>query len=318
MSRTSVRNGNGSRSGSTTKYDAHHKVLSQAYGALADLRRELSDTKATVSERQELLRSFSACPDSQRAWLILEDYFEKLSLSRKDFPATEWWPRLLAARGNARIEEVAFLFLRAKRPLPTELQAHANLDRFTAVEQAEQEQKLVKELENWLFPPTPVHLDGPRASLRVVCQAHPDEEIAARHRLAVQFHLSRPRTGEKIRTLSEISELVTRAAHEQEQFPPSDWEFILWLAEAHESRKDGNDTLLLSDSELLHWLTRWGHTSRLELAGSQKPLTFHGEVAELKPHLANGDSELAFTHRLALPGGKAVPLANVQFFTNRP
>ena len=318
MSRASVRNGNGSRSGSTTKYDAHHKVLSQAYGALADLRRELSDTKATVSEREELLRSFSVCPDSQRAWLILEDYFEKLSLSRKDFPATEWWPRLLAARGNARIEEVAFLFLRAKRPLPTELQPHANLDRFTAVEQAEQEQKLVKELENWLFPPMPAHLDGPRASLRVVCQAHPDEEIAARHRLAVQFYLSRPRTGEKIRTLSEIAELVTRAAHEQEQFPPADWEFILWLAEAHQSRKDGNDTLLLSDSELLHWLTRWGHTSRLELAGGQKSVTFHGEVAELKPHLANDDRELAFTHQLALPGGKTVSLSDVQFFTNRP
>jgi hypothetical protein len=28
-----------------TKYDAHHKVLSQTYGAFADLRRELSDSK---------------------------------------------------------------------------------------------------------------------------------------------------------------------------------------------------------------------------------------------------------------------------------
>ena len=86
MPRTSSRNGNGARAGAT-KYDAHHKVLSQTYGAFADLRRELSDSKTTVGERDELLRGFSVCPDSQRAWLLLEDYFEKLSLSRRDFPA---------------------------------------------------------------------------------------------------------------------------------------------------------------------------------------------------------------------------------------
>ena len=45
----------------------------------------------------------------QRAWLLLEDYFEKLSLSRKDFPTTDWWPRLLATQGAGRLEEMAFL-----------------------------------------------------------------------------------------------------------------------------------------------------------------------------------------------------------------
>src|SRR5436190_12757732 len=98
MARTLIRSRNTSRAGST-KYDAHQKVLSQTYGALADLRRELSDSKTAVSEREELLKSFSLCADSQRAWLLLEDYFEKLSLSRKDFPATDWWPRLLNAQG---------------------------------------------------------------------------------------------------------------------------------------------------------------------------------------------------------------------------
>ena len=86
----------------TTKYDAHHKVLSQTYGAFADLRRELSDSKATVNGREDILKSFATCPDSQRSWLLLEDYFEKLSLSRRDFPDTHWWPRLLNAQGNAR------------------------------------------------------------------------------------------------------------------------------------------------------------------------------------------------------------------------
>src|SRR5512141_2716123 len=121
MARALVRNGNGLRSAQASKYDAHNTVLSKTYGALADLRRELADSKAAVTEREELLRSFAACGDSQRAWLLLEDYFEKLSLSRKDFPSTDWWPQLLAAQGTARLEEMAFLFLRAQRSLPTEL-----------------------------------------------------------------------------------------------------------------------------------------------------------------------------------------------------
>src|SRR5215475_13246824 len=105
MARTSVKNGNGARSTGASKYDAHNTVLSQTYGVLADLRRELSDSKAAVNEREDILRSFGTCPDSQRAWLLLEDYFEKLSLSRKDFPDTNWWPKLLNASGNTRLEE---------------------------------------------------------------------------------------------------------------------------------------------------------------------------------------------------------------------
>src|SRR6188508_560850 len=118
MSRVAAKNGNGTsrHGGSTSKYDANNKVLSQTYGAFADLRRELSDSKSAVNEREDILRSFATCPDSQRAWLLLEDYFEKLSLSRKDFPAADWWPRMLAAKNTSRLEEVAFLFLRARRP----------------------------------------------------------------------------------------------------------------------------------------------------------------------------------------------------------
>ena len=91
MAKVLFRNGNGSRSAQASKYDAQNTVLSKTYGALADLRRELADSKAVVAEREELLRSFAACADSQRAWLLLEDYFEKLSLSRKDFPRLAAW-----------------------------------------------------------------------------------------------------------------------------------------------------------------------------------------------------------------------------------
>ena len=337
MPKVSVRNGNGSRTAGTTKYDAHHKVLSQTYGAFADLRRELSDSKATVNEREDILRGFAACPDSQRSWLLLEDYFEKLSLSRKDFPDTNWWPRLLNVQGKTRLEELAFLFLRAKRSVPPELQPHASLDRFTQAEEAEQEHKLVQELENWLSPPSLPLLDTPRAVLRVVCRLQPEEE-ESRYRLAVQFLLSRPRTGEKARTLREMIDLVVRATHEQELFPPADWEFIQWIADTQRNPalRDA-DTLVLSDAELLQWLARWGHTTRLELqggAGSPLPaanaesgahgvtrpatLQFHGQVAVLSPHLENGDKELSFTHYVVLPDGKNHSIAEVKFFNRQP
>ena len=312
--KTSLRGTQGS------KYDAHNTVLSKTYGALADLRRELSDTPAAVQERAELLQTFSSCADSQRAWLLLEDYFEKLSLSRKDFPATDWWPRLLSAQGRARLEEVAFLFLRAKRSLPSELAPYGNLARFAQVEEAAREQQMIQELESWIFPARPAHLDVPRASLRVVCEVRPHEAEANRHRLAVQFLLLRPRTGEKQKTVGELVELTTRAAHEQELFAPADWDFIQWVAEAHGHQKTAGDWLVLSDLDLLHWLTRWGHTSRLELAGAagRGALTFNGELGELKPHLENGDRELAFTYRLAVPGGKLYRVDEVRFFTQRP
>src|SRR2546423_13269757 len=118
MPKLSTKNGRSGRTAGTAKYDTNHTVLSKTYGALADLRRELADSKSRVAEREEILRSFSICADSQRAWLLLEDYFEKLALSRKDFTAQDWWPRVLAAHGKARLEEVAMLFLCTSRPLP--------------------------------------------------------------------------------------------------------------------------------------------------------------------------------------------------------
>jgi superfamily II DNA or RNA helicase len=317
MPKISPRNGTGPRAG-TTKYDAHHKVLSQTYGAFADLRRELADSKATISEREELLRGFAGCPDSQRSWLLLEDYFEKLLLSRKDFPDTNWWPRLLNAQGRSRLEELAFLFLRAKRPVPPELQPHANADRFARAQETEQEENLVKALEHWLAPPALPLLETPRARLRVVGRAQADPDEPARHRLAVQFLLSRPRTGEKTRTLRELIDLVVRATHEQELFPPGDWEFIQWLAETHRNRQDGADTLVLTEAELLLWLARWGHTQRLESTRPGEPLQFHGQVVQLTPHLEPAGPELNFTHQIDLPGGERHLLAGVKFFNQQP
>jgi superfamily II DNA or RNA helicase len=317
MPRTPVRNGNGAPRNGASKYDAHHKVLSQTYGAFADLRRELSDSKTTVNERGDLLTSFATCPDSQRAWLALEDYFEKLSLSRRDFPATDWWPKMLVAQGKTRLEELAFLFLRAKRSVPPELQPYASPERFACAEEAEQEQRLVRELENWLAPSTPLHLDTPRATLRVICRPQPDELEPSRFRLAVQFLLLRPRTGEKARSLHDLVDLVVRAAHEQELFTPWDWEFIQWIYETHRDRASHETTQLLADAELLQWLARWGHTRRLESAANGQPLHFHGRVVTLAPHLENGGQELSFTHRVALPDGTHLPVGDARFFNRQ-
>ena len=317
MPRTPIRNGNGTPRTGANKYDAHHKVLSQTYGAFADLRRELSDSKTTVNEREDILKIFATCPDSQRAWLALEDYFEKLSLSRRDFPATDWWTKLLAVTGKSRLEELAFLFLRAKRSVPPELQPHANPDRFARAEEAEQELQLVRELENWLSPPAPLHLDTPRATLRVVCKPQPDEQEPSRYRLAIQFLLLRPRTGEKARSLHDLVDLVVRAAHEQELFTPWDWEFIQWIYETHRERANNATTLLLSDAELLQWLARWGNTDRLESAANGKPIFFHGHIVALTPHLENGTQELSFTHRIALPDGNNHSVGDAKFFNRQ-
>ncbi len=279
MSRLANRNIRAARTGNGTKYDANATVLSKTYGALADLRRELADSKARVSERSEVLQMFSACNDSQRLWLLLEDYFEKLSLSRKDFAGETWWTRIMAAQGKSRLEELAMLFHRANRPIPTELLPHANVGRFAELAQAEQEQKLLQKLENWMFPPAPVHLDSPRASLRVVCDVQPSPEHPALHSLVARLNLFRPRSGEKFRPFSEVIELTSRAAHEQELFSAEDWAFITWLAETY-PEGDSAEAVRLGGLDLLLWLARWGNTNRLHWKG--QALSFQGDVPN--PH----------------------------------
>ena len=302
----------------TAKYDAHHTVLKQTYGALADLRAELADSKEKIAERTNLLNLFATCADSQRSWLLLEDYFEKLNLSRKDFGANEWWPRMAEARSKARLEELAILFLRAGRSLPQELQPHANYSRFAEIEQAEQEGRLVQELEHWLFPPAPVHLDSPRAGLRIICKPVPAGPDASLHQLRIAFHLFRPRTGEKEKTLEDLIDLNTRAAHEQELFPPMDWEFIQWVVENYRHREDKEGPFLLQGLELLQWIARWGHHGRLLMECGTKPVVYHGQVAELTPHLQNGDQELSFTQRIKLSNGQIRPLSEAIWFGGQP
>jgi superfamily II DNA or RNA helicase len=318
MTKSSRKSNAAAASGNTTKYDAHHHVLSKAYGAQADLRRELADSKEAVAQRTEILKIFADCGDPQRAWLLLEDYFEKLLLTRKDFGTQEWWQRLLAARGKKRLEETAILFMRFNRPVPTELQAHANPKRFAEIERAEKDQRLVQQLEHWLFPSSPAQLDSPRASIRVACEPQPAGEFSSLYGLHVAFFVSRHRTGEKGRTLAEVVALTSRTAHERELFSFEDWQFIQWLADTHADPEGLWESLFLSGSELLQWLVRWGDKGRLRLAESDLPIVFDGQLAQLEPHLESVQNELSFTHQLTLPGGQRHSLSEVRFFAGRP
>lgn len=311
-----VRNdGHGSRS-PATKYDAHHTVLDRTYGALADLRRELADSKAAVAERTEILNTFATCDDSQRAWLLLEDYFEKLSLARRDFPGDNWWPRLLQAKGKQRLEATALLFLQSKRPLPTELLAHADFERLHELEQAEKEQQFVSLLESWLLPPRQVHLDSPRAGLRVMAEPKPIDGSVL-FGLAITFVVSRPRTGERTRELREMLELAERSGHEEELFSTWDWQFISWLGETYGDGQVAPEPLILTGIDLLQWLACWGQNERLECP-AKKPLTFRGQLAEFSPWLAEHEGELSFSHRLKMPAGDMLPLSDALFFEGHP
>lgn len=308
------------RPAQVNKYDATQKALDTAYGAWADLRRELSDSRAAVEERRRLLELFAQCTDSQRAWLLLEDYFSKLSLARRDFSGTDWWPRLLAVTGPARLEETALLFLRHKRPLPSELSAYANFERLAELEKAEAEQKRIAALEQWLLPHRAEHLDAPRAHLRVRARVWPVEAEPGLHELDIEFLLYRPRSGEKPRTLAELIELTQppRALHEQELFAPRDWDFLCWVAALHGSRAVDGEPLRLRGLDLLQWLARWGNPPWIEWAGRPENVFFTGQMAELVPHLDRENAELLFQPRLKLPGGQILNLQEGRFFAGQP
>jgi SNF2 family DNA or RNA helicase len=318
MAHAPRRNSHSQKQRAPTKYDAHNLVLDRTYGALADLRRELADSKQAVAERAEILQLFAQCADPQRAWLLLEDYFERLSLSRKDFHAQEWWPRLLAVRGSERLEHTALLFLRSNRPLPTELAPHANLNRLAEIEETEKAAELAQHLENWVLPPRPHHLDSPRASLRILCDIKQVQNCAVLHALQIRFALNRPRSGEKSRTLRELTELPARAAHEQELFSSEDWGFLVWLTETYAGPKAFRDQLCLTGADLLRWLAQWGQTGRLERGEGTGSVLFHGQLAGFVPALQNREGSLYLAHELRSPDGKHHPLAAVRFFAGKP
>ena len=149
MPRKSKKNKPVVSSAKASKYDAHHKVINSTYGDFADLRHQLSESKEDVAERSKLLEIFATCNDSQRSWLLLEDYFDKLNLARKDFSQDDWWAGMAQTKGDTRLEDLALVFMKSGRSVPNELMPHANFSRFAQVEQAEKDYQLFKGLEEW-------------------------------------------------------------------------------------------------------------------------------------------------------------------------
>jgi hypothetical protein len=256
--------------------------------------------------------------DAQTCWLAPPLVDPHSVLDDPYLGRAETLTRLQAATGKARMEEVAMLFLRSNRSLPTELIAHANFERFAEVEQSEKESGFVQELEDWLFPPHHTHLDSPRAALRVVCEPQRTGEDLNQWRLAVHFFLFRSRSGEKERFLSDLCDLRTRAAHEAELFPAEDWAVIDWLHGNWPEKVKEGETLVLDGPDLLTWLAKFAHGQRLELHGTATNVTFMGRIAQLEPRLETIEGEMSFTHVLKLSEGRSRQLPECRFFVGEP
>jgi hypothetical protein len=113
-------------------------------------------------------------------WRIISRSFRSRA---RILASQEWWQRLVAAKGKKRLEETAILFMRFNRPVPTELQAHANPKRFAEIEQAEKTSTWCSNWNTGSFPSSPAQLDRPRASIRVACEPKPVGEFSSLHGL---------------------------------------------------------------------------------------------------------------------------------------
>lgn len=313
------------KSGSTSgesKYDAEFKVMKKTYGNFADLRRELGDSAESKADRTRLLTQFSICDDKQRAWLLLEDYFEHLSLSHKDFNnhSQGWWNTIMETRGNKRLEETALAFMRSGHPLPPELFGHANFDRFAELENQEASEELSKHIETWLFPGGSYRNGPPKSSLRVLCEPVLSDENDPLYRLVMRFLVFRPRTGERFRSPQEIIDLTQRASQEQELFQPADWAFIKWAGRRLSQRTPVPEQLELAGIELLEWLSEWGSAGRFEDAGSLTPLRFKGNAVTIEPHITHDESGRHFlTQQLVSnESGERTPFTDAKIIGGPP
>jgi len=172
-------------------------VLSQTYGAFADLRRELSDSKATVNGREDILE-FRDVPGFAAFRGCCSRIFRKNCPLAPRFP-----PRyalvagLLNAQGKA-----AWRNSRSYSPCQSvpcaQLQAHASLDRFPGPRKPRG--AISSRTETGSRPTGTAaarHCRAPRACR--LPRAPDDEDVALPPGRAIS--LFAPRTGEKARTL---------------------------------------------------------------------------------------------------------------------
>jgi hypothetical protein len=145
-----------------------------------------------------------------------------------------------------------------------------------------------------------------------------DTELPGLHKLGVEIHIIRPRTGDRVKTLDDMADLTMRAAHEQELFPSADWSFIRWSSGVRHDYDTEAELISLDGAELLKWLVQWGKSGRIDLDGEMKPIQFLGRIIEMEPHLEKAKSDLFFTHEVILPDNKTCSMSEVRFFAGDP
>ncbi len=306
-------------SASESKYDSNDSVISKAYGAYAELRRELGDSKEKIAERSELLKYFANCSDEQRAWLLLEDYFEKLGISRKDFIDNDWWSKLIVSKGNQRLQELTFLFMRSGRSVPSELSDYADYTRFSEIQKLEEEQKVIIQLEQWIMPEHPNHIDRPRAKIRIITDIKSDEKSPMLHFIEVAFDIFRSSGVRETKNMAEMIDIANRPPYELEQFSKKDLEFLKWLLSIYkENSALETNPLRLSGEELFKWLVRWGNCERLEIKNQPEYLKFHGESARIEPEIVVEDNIPYLWFNVITNQNQKLSIDEVKFFSGIP
>jgi len=317
MPRGKRRNKTGSAGAS--RYDASQSAWEDAYGAFAELRRQLADSKEARAKRRELLAELAGCKDAQRAWLILEDYLDRLSLSPNDFAGGEWWPRLVKAEGERRIQELALLFLQRGRRLPSELQERLDPTRLARLSLEEEEREYAKALEAWLAGGSQERPETRAPRLRVQAAARPAPGAEGLWRLEARFALFRRRSGFEERSPIDLIEVVRRPGAERDLFGRREWKFLKWFAARYEGRLDAEaNSIALEGLELAEWLTQWGEPPFIEWADRPDHVLFFGGSAELTRELREEKGEAHVVHRLRLSAGEEIELDQVRFFAGKP
>jgi len=153
----------------------------------------------------------------QRAWLFSKLLREALPFA-PGFPTTTVAGACWLRRAKGRLEELAFLFLRARARLPRNLSAHANLN----PSRRSKEPNRSKSSSRIGALAVSAEAGAPGFATRDVAvnlpaTGGPGECVTISSGRAVSSHASSDR--EKLRSLHDMLELTTRAAHEQELFP---------------------------------------------------------------------------------------------------
>ncbi|MBO4544667.1 MAG: DEAD/DEAH box helicase, partial [Verrucomicrobia bacterium] len=301
-----------------TKYDADQQAFNQTYGAMADIRRVVADSKEDIERRTALLSMIALSDHAQKTWLYLDDYFKQINLTHKEFANDEWWMKIQSATGNERLQELALQFLRNGRPLPPELEQYADYERLATLVKEENDAMLAKDIEEWMFTPERPHLDAPTSSFYILFDPVCQDTDANEYTVNVRFQVCRPRLGNRSRSLDKLRDMLSRAAHERELFPVNDWLLLEWLLNELKGEKDSVSQITLNARALHYWLIEWGTSGLFKSASNGHPLYFHNKIVTLEACVKKEKNTLKLHRYLALPDGTAVELQNAKLFAGAP